>query len=196
MENNVEAVILAAGASRRMGEWKMTLPFAGRTIIENSVYQALEVCSRVILVAGYRCRELRKLFAADKRIDLVINSDYKRGMFSSVKLGTGAVSSEWFFLGLGDMPLVKADIYRLLLKFKGTDAVIPRYMGKKGHPLLLSPRVKEAILNYEKVNTLRDVLADFPNLLIPVAAENILIDIDNPEDYKTLLHNNRAEADS
>jgi CTP:molybdopterin cytidylyltransferase MocA len=45
------------------------------------------------------------------------------------------------------------------------------------------------------VNTLRDVLADFPNLLIPVAAENILIDIDSPEDYKTLLHNNRGEAD-
>ncbi len=196
MENNIEAVILAAGASRRMGEWKMTLPFAGRTIIENSVYQALAVCSRVILVAGYRCQELRKLFAADKRIDLVINSDYERGMFSSVKLGTGAVGSDWFFLGLGDMPLVKPETYRLLIKYKGTDAVIPKYCGKKGHPLLLSPRVKEAILNYEKVNTLRDVLADFPNLLIPVAAENIVIDIDSPEDYKTLLHNNRAEADS
>jgi len=153
------------------------------------------VCSRVILVAGYRYRELRKLFAADKRIDLVINSDYEQGMFSSVKLGTGAVSSEWFFLGLGDMPLVKPETYRLLMKYKGTDAVIPKYRGKKGHPLLLSPGVKEAILNYEKVNTLRDVLADFPNLLIPVTAENILIDIDNPEDYKTLLHNNRVEAD-
>jgi len=195
VENNIEAVILAAGASRRMGEWKMTLPFAGRTIIENSVYQALAVCSRVILVAGYRYRELQKLFAADKRVRVLVNHDYELGMFSSVKLGTGAVGSEWFFLGLGDMPLVKPDIYRLLLKFKGTDAVIPKYHGKKGHPLLLSPGVKEAIINYKNESTLRDVLADFPNLLIPVAAENILIDIDNPEDYETLLHNNRAEAD-
>lgn len=196
MENNIEAVILAAGASRRMGEWKMILPFAGKTIIENSVYQALAVCSKVILVAGYRCQELKKLFVAEKRVMVAVNDDYEQGMFSSVKLGTGAVSSEWFFLGLGDMPLVKADIYRLLLKYKGTDAVIPRYRGKKGHPLLLSPRVREAIINYKKESTLRDVLADFPNLLIPVAAENILIDIDNLKDYKTLLHNNRLEADS
>jgi len=196
VENNIEAVILAAGASRRMGEWKMILPFAGKTIIENSVYQALAVCSKVILVAGYRCQELKKLFAAEKRVMVAVNDDYEQGMFSSVKLGTGAVSSEWFFLGLGDMPLVKADIYRLLLKYKGTDAVIPRYRGKKGHPLLLSPRVREAIINYKKESTLRDVLADFPNLLIPVAAENILIDIDNLKDYKTLLHNNRLEADS
>jgi len=196
VENNIEAVILAAGASRRMGEWKMILPFAGKTIIENSVYQALAVCSKVILVAGYRCQELKKLFAAEKRVMVAVNDDYEQGMFSSVKLGTGAVSSEWFFLGLGDMPLVKADIYRLLLKYKGTDAVIPRYRGKKGHPLLLSLRVREAIINYKKESTLRDVLADFPNLLIPVAAENILIDIDNLKDYKTLLHNNRLEADS
>ena len=195
MTDNVEAVILAAGASRRMGEWKMVLPFAGKTIIENSVYQALAVCSKVILVAGYRCQELRKLFAADQRIEIVINSDYERGMFSSVQMGTETVSTEWFFLGLGDMPLVKPDIYRLLLKFKGTDAVIPKYRGKKGHPLLLSPRVKKAIINYEKASTLRDVLADFPNLLIPVDAKKILIDIDNPEDYKTLLHIKQVETD-
>jgi len=196
MGNNVEAVILAAGASRRMGEWKMILPFAGKTIIENSVYQALAVCSKVILVAGYRCQELKKLFAAEKRVMVAVNDDYERGMFSSVKLGTGAVSSEWFFIGLGDMPLVKPETYRLLMKYKGTDAVIPKYHGKKGHPLLLSPRVKEAIINYKKESTLREVLADFPNLLIPVAAENILIDIDNLKDYKTLLQNNRVEADS
>jgi hypothetical protein len=54
----VECVMLAAGRSSRMDDWKMTLPWGKSTIVEHSVRTALNVCARVVLVAGFRAEEL------------------------------------------------------------------------------------------------------------------------------------------
>lgn len=64
---------------------KMTLPCSGSTIVECSVQIALESCSRVILVSGYRGKELARLFVGRDRVLVVHNSDYELDMFSSVQ---------------------------------------------------------------------------------------------------------------
>ena len=59
-----ECIVLAAGASARMGQWKLFLPFQGRTVIECVVRAALTVCSRVILVTGFRSAEAAAFFSS------------------------------------------------------------------------------------------------------------------------------------
>jgi molybdenum cofactor cytidylyltransferase len=187
--------MLAAGRSRRMERWKMTLPLGEATIVESSVRTALEVCDRLILVAGYRAEELAELFRERERVRVVVNPTYEEGMFSSVRCGSSQVQSTWFFLALGDMPLVDPGTYRLLLRFAEDlpvggsvriPALVPRFRGKKGHPLLLSRQIKERILAAPPTVTLREVLAEEPNLLVPVDDPHVLQDIDTTEDYRGL----------
>jgi len=187
---NTDCVMLAAGRSRRMDQWKMTLPVGDHTLIEKTVRAALEVCNRLILVAGYRADELEALFLGQRRVQVVENIEYEQGMFSSVRRGCQEVRSRRFFLALGDMPRVSAGTYRALARAGRTSAhipvIIPRFRGKKGHPLYLSSEVCRRILDVPPTWSLRDVLAEVPNLLLPVDDPHVLQDVDTPEDYRGL----------
>ncbi len=183
----IDCVMLAAGVSSRMEKWKLPLPCKGSTVIECSVLNALEVCSRVILVVGYRAGELETLFSDISSVEVVFNDQYKKDMFCSVKLGVSLVRTERFFIAMGDMPMVDPSVYRSLLQYQELPAVIPKYKGKSGHPLFLSRRVAECIIKSQENMTLRDVLFNFPTLAVPVECKHILSDIDNLEDYKRLM---------
>jgi len=186
MDNRIDCVMLAAGESMRMGQWKMILPYRNTTIVEQSVSNALEVCNRVILVTGHRAVEIEELFAGRDRIVTVRNNEYSHGMFSSIRVGAAEVTSSSYFISLGDMPLVSPEIYRYLLTFSKNDAVIPKFHGKKGHPVLLSERTRSFLLSLSPDETLRTVIAEFPSLAVPVTEKGILTDIDTPEDYSNL----------
>jgi molybdenum cofactor cytidylyltransferase len=190
--NTWDCVLLAAGTSSRMEHWKLTLPFGAGTVIEASVQAALEACGRVILVAGFRAGELLELFHGRARVVLVVNERYADGMFSSIRCGAAKVRSERFYLSLGDMPRVTPAVYRALAAQPAVEAVIPKYRGKKGHPLLLSAAVARAVLAREigaggREPTLRDLLDELPTLTVPVDDPCILHDIDTAEDYRTLV---------
>jgi molybdenum cofactor cytidylyltransferase len=192
----LECLMLAAGSSTRMEEWKMLLPWGQSTIIEHVVRTALDVCGRVVLVAGFRAEDLIRLFRDWPRVEVVRNRNYETGMFSSVQRGVQASGEGRFFLALADMPGVIGTIYRDLLKWDerlspifastgGAYAVIPQFKGKKGHPLLLSSKMRPRILQADASKTLRDVLAGVPTVNIPVDEPGILQDIDTPEDYRS-----------
>ncbi|UCF96130.1 MAG: NTP transferase domain-containing protein [Spirochaetaceae bacterium] len=177
-----------------MDTWKMTLPWEQSTIVEHSVQTALSVCSRVVLVVGFRAEELEERFRNWPRIKVVRNQDYQAGMFSSVQRGAAAVGENCFFLALADMPGVSETVYKVLLEWKGrlgpvfatsgvAHALIPQYKGKKGHPLLLSPKLRGRILTTDFDKTLRDVLSEVPTVLLPVDEPGILHDIDTQSDY-------------
>jgi len=100
----IDCLIPAAGLSSRMGRWKLLLPYRGTTILEQTLNNALSLCSRVVLVTGYRGNELEEIYAGRSGVVTVRNADFKRGMFSSIQTGVPLVSTEWFFITMGDMP--------------------------------------------------------------------------------------------
>lgn len=186
-QRTIDCVMLAAGESARMRGWKMMLPFKGSTVLEKSIDTALEVAGRVILVSGYRSSEIRKRFGSDERIRIVENTRYSAGMFSSIKIGTEEVRTARFFIALGDMPLVEPFVFRTLLEYACAPIVIPKFHGKKGHPVLLSREVAERILTACETETLHNILASFPTLAVPVRTATILMDIDTAADYDRML---------
>ncbi len=189
MQKKPDCVMLAAGESRRMGTWKLLLPLQGKTLIECSVEGALGACGRVILVTGHNAGELETLFGGRQDVLLVHNPDYKRGMFSSVQAGAAHVETARFFLALGDMPFVGKKLYAGLLLHKNVPAVIPKYRGKKGHPVLLDRSVRNTILSLGPEKTMRDALAQTATLAVPVDNRYVLLDIDEQEDYENLKKN-------
>lgn len=93
----IECVMLAAGLSSRMGDWKMMLPWGAGTLLDSALRSAFSLCDRVILVTGHRGDELARYYRGQPAITLVHNPDYASGMFSSVKCGAAAVTSRRFF---------------------------------------------------------------------------------------------------
>lgn len=182
-----DCVLLAAGLSSRSTDWKMLLPWGGTTMVEASAAAALPVCARVIVVAGYRAGEILTLFRDRERVEVAVNAHFQDGMLSSLQCGAAAVRTPRFFLALADMPLVQPDTYRRLMEVPLVDAVIPKHHGKKGHPLLLSGAVARAAAAASQGQTLRDVLAGFATLLLPVEDPHVLHDVDTDRDYRELL---------
>ncbi|MGL1893444.1 MAG: NTP transferase domain-containing protein [Spirochaetaceae bacterium] len=189
MKIDIDCIILAAGMSSRMSTWKMLLPFAGKSLIETTIDNALAVCERVIVVVGYRSFELIELLGQWENIIIIENKEFKKGMFTSVQTGVSIVKSEYFFITHGDLPLIPPSIYQKLSKFKGNKAVFPVFNDKRGHPVLLPQTIIETILAEKVDSSMKKLLSIYPTRLVPVNTDGIYMDVDTDENYKNLLIN-------
>ena len=140
-----EGIVLAGGFSMRMQENKMHLNIDNKPIIIHTIESLIPFVNKVIVVTGHYDQEIRQLIKEDEKIRIVYNKDYEKGMFSSVLCGVKEVKED-FFIVPGDIPFIHASTYDALLK--GTKPVIyPSYKGKEGHPLFISIKLKDALLN-------------------------------------------------
>ncbi len=180
-----ECVMLAAGLSRRMGKWKMMLPWDEGTILDSALDSALAFCDRVVLVTGFRGDELAAYYADHPAIEVVYNPDYPAGMFSSIRCGVNHVRAPHFFLALGDMPEVTGAVYRALWDSKAPDiCCIPVYAQGKGHPVLLPERAIALIRNAQEESTLKEVIGQMPVRRVPVNEQGVHWDLDTPLQYQ------------
>ena len=180
----LDCIVPAGGRAERMGEWKPLLPFGGSTIIETVVDAALRVCTRVVLVTGYRGAELAARFAHDPRVELVENPRWPDGMFASVQLGVSRARTRRFFVTLGDMPWIRAETYRALLSAdEGSEVVFPVFEGRRGHPVLFLDRVRPAIAAADPAKgSMRRIAESFRVRDLEWADDSVLKDVDTPAD--------------
>ena len=115
----VDAVVLAAGLSSRVGTYKMALDIHGKTVIERCIEGMYDICENIIVVGGYKVENIITILAKYEKVHVVFNKDYKLGMFSSVKEGIRHVKEEKFFFTPGDYPLVSIEVYETLLRASG-----------------------------------------------------------------------------
>ena len=185
MSEEVDCLVPAAGRSKRMGDWKPLLPFERSTIIETVVTRALEACPRVILVTGYRAAELAALFDGRPRVRVVENADWPRGMFSSIQRGVSHVETPRFFVTLGDMPWIGAEVYRALLGCPAADMIFPTREGQRGHPVIVDTRLLPDILAADPATgSMREIAGRVTVRELPWADDSILRDIDTEEDLR------------
>jgi molybdenum cofactor cytidylyltransferase len=191
METALAGIVLAAGESRRMGTPKQLLPFGERTILERVVDTLLTAgVGQVIVVLGHLADRVRTVLG-DRPVQAIVNEAYRQGMLSSVKCGVQAISTDHnaVLFALGDQPQIDSAVVREVIRaYRAGDAgiVIPRYNGKKGHPIIINlSRYREAIIDLPDslgLNALMQEYADDVHL-IDVTTEDIIHDIDVPEDY-------------
>jgi molybdenum cofactor cytidylyltransferase len=182
-ERLIEGVILAAGSSFRAGTYKPGLLIDGKPMVVRCIEGMYDICRRIIVVGGHECERLRALVEGIDRVECVENSAYQKGMFTSVKAGVSCVRGERCFLIPADIPLVPPRVYRQLLTLEA-DVVVPSFQGRNGHPVCLSRAIISTILQEPDESSLRDVLKRAGIRALEVDTEEILIDIDTPEDYE------------
>jgi len=191
--SGAEGVILAAGFSERAVQFKMTLPLGDRTILEMCIEGMTSVCDRIIVVGGYNYDKIKEIVADIPNVEFCYNKNYEMGMFTSVKKGIREIKAGRFFIVPGDQPLVQAETYQKMLAVDA-DIVIPRYKGKKGHPVLFRSHLIEEILAMPDEACLRDFIHSKNAVCIDLDDRGILLDIDNPADYKTVKEYFEKEA--
>ncbi|MEN0613737.1 NTP transferase domain-containing protein [Klebsiella indica] len=178
----IDCIITAAGLSSRMGKWKMMLPWQDGTILDASIKNALQFCSQVILVTGYRGDELYHRYAGASHILITHNPDYADGLYSSVKVAANAVKSEYCFITHGDMPCLTFEIFNKIWSLRNDSALIPYYQGTPGHPILLTRRCLLQALSGPQKNMHQALLAGAHNK-VEIDHIEIISDVDTPEDF-------------
>jgi molybdenum cofactor cytidylyltransferase len=185
------AIVLAAGLSRRMGRFKLILPWGDRTVL-GQVVATLEAAgvAEIIVVTGNRADEVAAALV-DTTAHAVHNPDYAAGeMLSSIQAGLRALDSrvDAALVCLGDQPQMEASTVRAVLTAGAADdwqkIAIPSYRMRAGHPILLPNWLWPEILGC--TGTLRDAMAAHRNRtrFLVVDTPTILADLDTPEDYE------------
>ena len=190
-------LILAAGMSSRMDEFKPLLPLNGKTLIENTVDSLIDGgADKVLIVIGYRADDIKRLLQNkyNDRIIFATNEEYeKTDMFCSFKIGIKAMPfCNAFFLLPGDMPLVSAgtfkklSYYRQILKKEQKRVIFPVLKGKRKHPVLMDFDLINDILEFKGGKGLKGFFESNPDIIydINVDDKGIDIDFDTPSDYK------------
>ena len=195
MRGNVSGLVLAAGLSSRMGDYKPLMPLRGKTVIENTVDSLLQGdASQVVVVLGYRGKEVESLLRKcypEGRVRVVYNHSYATtDMLHSIKVGLSSLPDcEAFFLLPGDMPVVSRETFFLLrcaMPWDRPSIVFPTLSGYRKHPPLVDARFVDAIKNYSGPNGLRGFwrLHEDAVVTVPVDDQGCWCDLDTFDQYR------------
>ena len=193
----VGAVVVAAGLSSRMGDFKPMM-LMGTISISQRIIATLKQAgvSRIVFVTGHRADELEHHLTKNGVLFLR-NPDYRStDMFESACIGLGYMESKCdrvLFTPV-DIPLFTSDTVKTLLS--GTaELSVPVCNGVRGHPILMSSDVIRQVLQDSGEGGLRGALSrcGTEENLIEVADRGILMDMDTKEDYTALLEYHNSQ---
>ena len=185
------AVIVAAGMSSRMGEFKPMLNIGSISIAQRIVatLQQADV-TRIVVVTGYNAVALERHLAGNGLVFLR-NEDYEHTqMFDSARIGLQYLRDKCgrILFTPVDIPLFTAATVTALLQSEAKLAC-PVCEGQQGHPILIDASLVDTILADSGEGGLKGAIRRCGTELteIPVDDPGILHDADTPEDYRALL---------
>jgi molybdenum cofactor cytidylyltransferase len=145
-EPSYAAVILAAGASLRLGQAKQLHAVAGEPLLRRAVRIADEVgCQPIIVVLGFEAHRMHSAFD-DFRVIVAVNENWRAGMGSPMRSGVETALQispppEDILLMVCDQVRLSADVLRQLLHLHGLanyPITAARYSGRLGVPAVFS----------------------------------------------------------
>lgn len=183
----VTGVVLAAGASSRMGEHKLLLPLAGVPLVRRVVRHVVDAgFDDVLVVLGHEHERIEEALAG---LDVrhLVNADYASGMGSSFRAAVSALGdSEAAMFALADQPLLTAADYRRLLDAHraGSPGIVSvRYGDVTAPPHLFASRYFPELARLE--HGARPVLhRHAASTIVLQFAPELLLDVDTPDDYE------------
>jgi len=186
----ISAVILAAGLSSRMVDFKPLLPVGDKTMVEAVIhlFQANHI-NDIVVVTGHNFQEL-SCHVKNSGAAPVFNPGFLSGMLGSIQIGIKKIcpKSSGFFLLPVDIPAVRiSTVSSMILEFKRTSdhIIMPYFDDHPGHPPLIPCSMKKNILDLKDGSSLRDLIFSSPARLkkIKVHDRGILMDADDKKGY-------------
>lgn len=189
--DNVYAIILAAGASSRMGRPKQLLEWRNRSLLEHAVLNAQTVLGeRVIVVLGAHADAIQASVDLSA-VTVIENPDWREGMAASIRAGVQALpeSAAAALILLCDQPLVNAEhMQNLLNAWQNAPAriVASQYHNSVGGPALFPAGFFEHLLSLSGDRGAKPALMKFEDRLIKVPLPEAALDVDSAGDFDRL----------
>ncbi|RYU97285.1 nucleotidyltransferase family protein [Emticicia agri] len=200
---NVGIVILAAGASSRMGVPKQLLHIDGLSLIKRMTEMAMDTpCYPVVVVLGANRQLIRKELER-MPITIIDNPQWENGMSSSLKMGL--VGSYMTFKELEavifltvDMPLVSVELIQKMIekaeivaedRKESPDIVACKYNGQIGIPVLFKRKMFNQLLELKGDNGAKKVILANKEHTATIDFPEGKIDLDTMEEYRKFLSN-------
>jgi len=200
MDNQYGIILLAAGASRRLGKPKQLLPYAGKTMLQHVLHTVLhERDAPVVLVLGSGASlYLREL--DEERIFLTINTEWEKGMGTSIKAGLTALLDklpdiESVIIMTCDQPYISGKVLDELIETKqksGKPIVASSYAETLGPPVIFSSQYFPDLMQLEGDSGARKIITQHPDEVASISFPEGNIDIDTQADYEALLKSNHT----
>jgi molybdenum cofactor cytidylyltransferase len=190
-------IILAAGSSSRMGQAKQQLVYQEKTLLQLAIQAAIGVNDAKVLVVLGADHQTLMADVDSKLVSIVVNPDWEQGMASSIKAGMAALQElypqiESALIMLCDQPFVDAALLQQLVNasVQNPDLIVASaYQNTVGVPVLLGKHWFDKLLTLQGQEGAKQLLMLHPDNVIAVPFEKGGIDIDTPQDYKSLLGN-------
>lgn len=200
---NVGIIILAAGASSRMGVPKQLLHIDGKSLIKRIAEMAMETpCYPIVVVLGAN-RDMMRKELERMPITIIDNPQWEKGMSSSIKMGlAGSYMTfkelEAVIFLTADMPLVSVELIQKMInkdeevseKMKDTpDIVASSYGGQMGIPVLFKRKLFNDLLELSGDNGAKKIILANKEKTVAVDFPEGIFDLDTMEEYRNFLSN-------
>lgn len=193
----VAAIVLAAGASRRMKQAKMILAYKGGTVL-GTVLTTLHIAgvAPLIVVTGGAKEAVEKVLSElPFEVIRAYNPEYERTeMLDSLQIGMQHLPDkvDAFLIVLGDQPQIKGEVVRAMVQEcenTGQSLIIPSYRMRRGHPWLVGKDHWPYLKSLCPGQTMRDFIQQHQDQIhyLVVDTPSILEDMDTPEDYQRAI---------
>lgn len=186
------AIIVAAGMSSRMGDFKPMLNIGSISIAQRIVANFHQAgVDRIVMITGFNATTLERHLSGNGIIFLRNENYETTQMFDSAKIGLEYLKDKCdrILFTPVDIPLFTSATVKTLVDSRA-ELVCPVCQGQQGHPLLIASRLVDSILADSGEGGLQGAISrcGSPMQKIEVEDAGILHDADTPEDYRTLLN--------
>ena len=194
---NLGAIILAAGASTRLGSPKQLLLHSGDTLLRHAAQTALAAaCRPVVVVLGANAERMRAPLA-ELDVEIVLNAAWAQGMGTSVRRGMTTLTRlepqlDAVLLLVCDQPLVQpGDLQSLVAAFASAESAdhvmaAAKYAATIGVPAIFGRAHFAALSTLPDAAGAKRVLLEHPGSVMAVEMPAAAVDIDTREQYEQL----------
>ena len=198
--STIGLIILAAGASTRMGTPKQLLLYQGCSFIRHITEVAIaSVCQPITVVLGANAERIKSELN-QLPVQIVENQQWEEGMSSSIRVGIEALLAmnphlEAVAIALCDQPFVSPQTLNQLVEayhFTGKPIIASEYAGTLGVPALFSRTLFSELMTLKSTEGAKQVIRKHIHEVYSVPFPEGAIDIDTPNDYEQLQTLNRV----
>ncbi|THU31625.1 nucleotidyltransferase family protein [Niastella caeni] len=192
---HTDIVILAAGASTRLGRPKQLLPWQGKTLLQHAVKTALTITTHPVVVTGSNADQLVAALNPTQ-VQIVYNPAWEEGIASSIRCGLQALlnrtpTPEQVIFMVCDQPFVSPDLLLDLINEQqksGKTIVASAYGGTLGIPALFEKAMFPQLIDLQGDTGARKIMQQHPEHTTSVPFPQGDFDIDTVAEYEELIN--------
>ncbi len=190
MKSDTAILLIAAGASKRLGSPKQLLLYKNQTLLENTLSKLLALKMRnVYVVLGAYFDDIHSLIM-HLPITVIRNNDWQEGMGTSISKGISYIRQEKniekVLITLVDLPLFETVNYQQLLDTHASGITITKYTDNKGVPTVFDKRYFKELIVLSGDEGARSMITANKNDVRHYEPNIAYFDIDTMSDYEKL----------